>query len=203
MKECRSCPSKQACTEIPAASTQETSHNRDGCLSIARVALSSYSSRFFLIDGLPQNVQRQAAPQKRHVTGREIHFLFSAHIAGEVAREHAAVHLVVLLGIARYSGYFLPTGHTFRHGIAGELLGFVQEVLLEARQVTASPAAHRIIVLELALAYMCDAEAPVRTPHVNRGHQFVELENVAARASHLGVHMSTCVHRQEKQTVQW
>ena len=136
MKECRSCPSKQACTEIPAASTQETSHNRDGCLSIARVALSSYSSRFFLIDGLPQNVQRQAAPQKRHVTGREIHFLFSAHIVGEVAREHAAVHVVVLLGSARYSAYFLPSGHTFRHGIVGELLGFVQEVLLEARQGT-------------------------------------------------------------------
>ena len=133
-------PPKEACTEIPAASTQETSHNRDGCLSIARVAHSFYSSRFFLIDGLPQNVQRQAAPKQRHIPGREIHFLFSAHIVGEVAREHAAVHLVVLLGSARYSGYFLPTGHTFRHGIVGEHLGFIQEVLLKARQVTAPPA---------------------------------------------------------------
>ena len=133
-------PPKEACTEIPAASTQETSHNRDGCLSIARVAHSFYSSRFFLIDGLPQNVQRQAAPKQRHIPGREIHFLFSAHIVGEVAREHAAVHVIVLLGSARYSGYFLPTGHTYRHGIVGELLGFVQEVLLKARQVTAPPA---------------------------------------------------------------
>ena len=161
MKEKRSCPSKHPCINIPAASTQETSHIRDGCLSIAHVD-HSYSARFFLLDGIPQNVQRQAAPKQRHIPGREIHFLLSAHIVGEVAREHAAVHAVVLLGSARYSWYFLPTGHTFRHRIVGKLLCFVQEVLLQARQVTAPPATHRVIVLYLALAYMCDAETPVR-----------------------------------------
>jgi hypothetical protein len=38
----------------------------------------------------------------------------------------------------------------------------------------------------------------VRTPHVNRNHHFVKLENIAAGANHLGVHVSACVRRHVK-----
>mmetsp|Transcript_21359 Transcript_21359/g.35995 ORF Transcript_21359/g.35995 Transcript_21359/m.35995 type:complete len:367 (-) Transcript_21359:272-1372(-) len=140
---------------------------------------------------LPQQVVRDLHAERGHVLRREPQLQVRAHVVGEHAAEHAAVHAVGLLRGAVLRRHELPGLHVeqvlerlVRRVASLVLLGLVLEVLLQAPHEPEPGPPHGVEVLDLLLLHERHAQAPVAVAHVHGDHHFVQQKHVSPRHFH-------------------